>query len=433
LNNDDYKIDYGTTEVNADNWAQFMLDRQATGLAMQQSEVAYVQLSGASDTDGVNPVWAGGTGAQVLSSLLLWVSVPASSVVLLVFGVILLMYQLLMVSAVIMSPFFFLIGIVPNFGKAILLRYAELLIGLFVKRIITSLTLAIYFVFYMLLVSDVTVISLPIQIILVVVLSIFALVARGKFVNLFASQIDFGGNKSVGLPGTRAAATGAGILGAGGGLVAGGLLGAIIGGTMAKKGTQSVVGDVAGSKDGPELQPAGSPVADVRPPAAAGGSTGASGGGKGSGGLDKVNTAVRTGKDIKEGTEMIQRLGGKGDAAGKAAEAVVGGAGPRPAFPTGASSAATSAATAAAPTAAATVAPAAATAAAGAAGTAAATSAASGVAAGAATGAAAGSVVPIAGTIAGAAVGAAAVAVGKKINDNAGNAADKMGDGPARR
>jgi hypothetical protein len=258
------KIAYGSSNsVAPATWAQFMVDRQATTKTFENSEVAYAQLSGQAAM-GVNGTWAGGGGNQISASILMFFGVLASTLVLFVYGFALLIYQLMMVTAVLLSPLFFLLGIVPGWGRRVLMRYAEILVSLALKRIITSLLLAIYLIFYQ-LVSGTG--PLFVQLILVAVLAIFAVFARTRFVNMFAGDINFGGNKNISLPGATALAGAAGVGGAVAGLAVAGPLGALVGGAAARKGARQDAEGIAGSTKNMSLTDSGSaPTADVRTP-----------------------------------------------------------------------------------------------------------------------------------------------------------------------
>jgi len=313
------QIEYGSkNKVQPTNWGQFMIDRQATTQSFQISEVAFAQLSGA-DGNTINSVWAGGSMNQISAAVLMFFGVIASTLVLFVYGFALLIYQLMMVTAVILSPFFFLFGIVPNWGRRVLMRYAEILTSLAVKRIITSLLLAVYFNFYQLIIGGANPLSLFLQIIMIGVLAVFAVVARGRFVNLFAGSINFGGNKDIGLPGGKLAAVGAGVAGAGLGLAVAGPLGALLGGGKAnssmRKGNKDLEGDMknlslqgdptaAVKKSGPGANmgngaPSGgpkytSPTASTQPPEK---ST-----------MKKVGDVARVGKDVFDATEKTKKV-----------------------------------------------------------------------------------------------------------------------------
>lgn len=428
-------IEYGSEQtVTPTNWAQLMLDRQVVTQRFDLSEVAYSQLSG--DGSGVNSIWAGGSMSQVTAAVLMDFGALASTAVIIVFSFMLLAYQLVMVTAVLLSPLFFLAGIVPGWGRRVLARYAELLVGVTVKRIITSLVLAVYLVFYKLIVGEGILI---IQILLVGVLAFFTLTYRSRFVNMLTDNINFGGDKSIGLPGRKAGEVTAGV----GGAVAGGLIGGVVGaavlGTTAKRKAQKFNDENTNIYQESNVPLMGNATADVTPVRNKVGETA------------QLGQAVMKGaKDGKELSEFAKDAGSKIGGKGAEKSTAVPSAGPKkpikpvtpgstPPFPTAAAEAAATVApsapvSAAGATGGAVAAGGAGTAAAAAGGaggaaagaaTAAGGAAATTAGAGAAAGAAAGSVVPVAGTIAGAVAGAAIVTVAsqqkqKKENDKRG-------------
>lgn len=299
------QIDMGPKKsIQPTNWAEFQLDRQATNKSFEQSEVAFAQLSGKASF-GINSDWAGSPSNQISAAILMLAGAVASTAVLFVFGFALLMYQLMMVTAVLLSPFFFLFGIVPNWGRRVLMRYAELLVSVTVKRIITSLLLVVYFRFYQLITGVTS--NLFLQMILVAVIALFFIFSRTRFVGLFANNINFGGNKSIGLPGAKAAAVGAGIVGAGAGLALAGPIGALIGGM---KGSKQAKEDNASVSSQGKMNLGGSPVADVKRPPQGGNGEQPNGGNNPTGSnLRKANDAAETAKKANDLRKKVQGNG----------------------------------------------------------------------------------------------------------------------------
>jgi hypothetical protein len=248
-----YTVVYGTKNgQQAQSWPQFMVDRQATTKSLELSEVAYAQLSG--DGVPVNNAWSGSID-MLSSSILMFFGAGATSAVLFTYGFSLLIYQLMMISAVLMSPFFFLFGIVPGFGRRVLMRYAELLTNLFVKRIMTATLLSFYLLFYNLIIGGAEANTLIIKLILGAVLAVFFIGQRGKFIKMVSENINFGGDKSIGLPGNKAVAVAAGVTA---GVVGGGLLGAAIVGRKTRKENKDT--DINLN----DIRVGGSPTADVK-------------------------------------------------------------------------------------------------------------------------------------------------------------------------
>ncbi len=262
-------VSYGDRVTAPSTWAEYQLDRQATGRALEVSEVAYAQLSGVDIQPNLN--WRGGIGSQIFSSIMMWFTVPASAFPVLIFAGATFLYQLMSVSLVFASPFFFLIGIIPQYGRRVLVRFAELMASLIVKRVLTALFLAIFGIFYGM------VAGLDLNILLLTVLlgavGITMVSFRGKAIKML-SAVDFGGNKSFGLPGGKIASTGAGmaggLVGSGAGLLMGGPLGSAIGGLVgsmgASKATRAAGKDLEGDERFPRLEPAGLPTQTPKMP-----------------------------------------------------------------------------------------------------------------------------------------------------------------------
>ena len=175
------------------------------------------------------------------------------------------------------SPFFFLLGVIPKFGKGVLMRFAELMVSIVLKRIITTVLLAVYFIFYSAIATSDAVII--VQIFAIAAVAFGTLYARKLFIGMTANKVDFGGDKRLGLPGAKAAswfaglggAAAGGVAGAGVGVAAGPLApvvaaaGSLLGGNKARKDARSANSDLEGTGFN-------SPTADAKRPARSKGS-----------------------------------------------------------------------------------------------------------------------------------------------------------------
>ena len=313
LGNNTYSIHYGSSNVKpAETWPQFMIDRQVTNKSLELSEVAWAQLSGAGGAT-INADWAGSMG-MISSSVLMFFGAGASSAVLLVYGFTLLIYQLMMISAVLMSPFFFLFGIVPNWGRRVLMRYAELLTSLAVKRIVTGTMLAFYLLFYNLIIGDANLGLLLVKLIIIFALAVFFIGSRKKFVNMFADNINFGGNKSVGLPGNKAIALAAGL---GVGAIGGGLIGGAIVAHKTRKSNKDMEGKISDIK----LE-GGNPTADIKTPPRGPNSGGGGGNGdKSANPVATVSKVVGTIETAKGAKQLVDEMGQRRAAVNNAPQA----------------------------------------------------------------------------------------------------------------
>lgn len=245
-----YAIQLGSEKMQATSWAEFHLDRQATGLSLQVSEVAYAQLSGAGGAE-VNKAWAGGKMSMVSAAIQTWLTVGVAVIVPIVFSLILIMLQLLTMVAVILSPLFFLFGIIPNWGRRVLVRYAELLVNVLLKRVVIALFLSLYFYFYAIIAA--ADLAMLVNTVAVAALAMGTFWARRTVGGML--DVNFGGNKSIGLPGGKLAAAGAGVVGT----ISGGLLA----GAMTAKKVRAEGSSFEGN-GAPKLEGGSSPVADVK-------------------------------------------------------------------------------------------------------------------------------------------------------------------------
>src|SRR5699024_12509350 len=84
-----------------------------------------------------------------------------------------------------LAPIFFLIGIHPGYGRSVLLRWVELMLGLLLKQIFIVLLLSILVLCFGLIMS--TNLGWGLQAILLALFTLAAAIYRKPFANLFAS------------------------------------------------------------------------------------------------------------------------------------------------------------------------------------------------------------------------------------------------------
>ena len=176
------------------------------------SEVAFAQLSGvkAVKTEGghqvvaaresgkwaVNGMWAGGnldrqTGAAMLSFwgalvVTLYVMISAITIIGLQFSTLFL---------IAISPFFFLLGVAPGWGRRVLMRWFELIMEIVIKRIMIVFVLALYIKFFDIIVN----LPLPylFRLLALGIISFVALFQRNRITKIFTDQLKFGGNEKI--------------------------------------------------------------------------------------------------------------------------------------------------------------------------------------------------------------------------------------------
>lgn len=199
-------------------------------------------------TDNVGSVTTGGksqwfSGGDRIGASLLALAVSLSAGIFIsVNSALIIGYQIAMLLLLMVAPVFLLIGAIPSqMGKGIGLRWAELVVGIAVKRMVIVLLMAVFIKMFI-IVAGIENIGVGFQIIIFTVLSYLGITKRNEIMDLFTGNINFGGNKSINTSGVENLGTNAGKI-AVGGMIAG----AAIGGKLARKGTTTAVKNTAGA------------------------------------------------------------------------------------------------------------------------------------------------------------------------------------------
>lgn len=222
--------------ADGQTWPRYQLATQNPNDVFNQSEVAYAQLSG----EGMEPngTWSGSdAGKAIGSAFLAWIAAIGAGAMIISSSFALLGYQFVMLLLVLLSPFFFLIGAAPGFGRRIAMRWLELITGLVVKRLLVSLILAFFLRLYS-VVMGIQEMNYLFQMVIILIISFVCLTQRKTITNLFVDAIDFGGDKRINVDGGQAS-QGAGRVFAG---LAGAAVGAVSANVAAGKITSSMVG-----------------------------------------------------------------------------------------------------------------------------------------------------------------------------------------------
>jgi hypothetical protein len=112
-----------------------------------------------------------------------------------------LAYQIVMALLLLTAPLFFIVGIMPSkTGKGIMLRWAELVIGLAVKRLVITVLMA-FFIKMFLVISSIPQLGVWFQAIIFAVLAYVGITQRGKIMEMFTANISFGGDKKINVGG----------------------------------------------------------------------------------------------------------------------------------------------------------------------------------------------------------------------------------------
>jgi hypothetical protein len=309
-------------------WAIWQLRDQKLpdGSTSRISQIAYSQLG-----TGMNLVWGGDILRQFNAALLSLIASIGTLIMVISSSFMLLGYEIVLIFLVVLSPFFFLVGAAPGFGRRILMRWFELVTSLVIKRILLTFILAIFLRLY----AMVTAIQINwlFQVILLSILAYVAMTQRAKIFSVFTDALNFGGDKSIGFDGAGNKAGGLlkGAAGLAMGAAAGGA-GAALGARIGGKGTKITAGLVKGqglaapvvgerSKKLAKAEKIASKNANVEATTAAlTGGAGAAGAGA------KTVASVAAGKATITAKSATTALGSAGAAAGAGASVVGAGA-----------------------------------------------------------------------------------------------------------
>lgn len=143
------------------------------------------------------------SGSDKTGSAFLALSVSLASAIFIgINALIIIAYQIIMLLLLLTAPIFLIMGVMPSrTGKGIVLRWAELIIGLAVKRLVIILMLAIFIKMF-LVITLVPNIPMFIQAVLFAILAYIGITQRGKIMELFTANINFGGTKSINVGGS---------------------------------------------------------------------------------------------------------------------------------------------------------------------------------------------------------------------------------------
>jgi TrbL/VirB6 plasmid conjugal transfer protein len=183
-------------------------DEATTGQYAQLRETKNKQWEAIAEYAKEQPwgnTWAGRDGAASNRVAVSFVSLIASFaagilVFLISFSIVIL--QLGMIMLIVTAPLFLLIGVHPGKGRQIALKWAELLLGTAIKRIVLGVALAVVIAFYQIILT--TPMSWFAQIALVIAVGVAALIYRKPLTEMFGvislgstagSQIEQGASK----------------------------------------------------------------------------------------------------------------------------------------------------------------------------------------------------------------------------------------------
>jgi len=251
LKNSSYTAARGKENIKFNDWAEFQLDRSSTNRALQISEVAYAQLG-----TGTNGLWAGDSQGQITQAVMMNITALAVCSFPLLLSLTSLMLQILTLLAITVSPFFFLLGVVPSWGTRVVFRWFELLANIGIRSIVNIAVFAVYMLVFGLMMAA----SVPtvLVVVLTLALGLAAFKMRG-FLNS-ASTARFGGDARWGLPG--ASKLTAALSGGAATIVSGNLF---TGMNAAKRGNDDAQAFAPQGGKGGKLSGSGSPTSEMKP------------------------------------------------------------------------------------------------------------------------------------------------------------------------
>jgi hypothetical protein len=137
--------------------------------------------------------WSGGqAGNRFQVAMLALIGSSSIALVIIIVSLTYLVLQIATIMFALMAPVAFLIGLIPGFGMKMLLRWLELLLGTFVKRIVLGLFVGLLMALY----SVVLTIDMPwlMKLVLVCMIAAVGLIYRKKFTEAFA--FNFSGSEA---------------------------------------------------------------------------------------------------------------------------------------------------------------------------------------------------------------------------------------------
>lgn len=155
--------------------------------AANYSEIAWSQMM-------LNPnaTWRDSGGAIGAAFLAMLASV-LPGLMLFAYSAVQLMWMLMTLILLVVSPIVFLVGIIPGYGKSILAQWGETMVGLAIKQIMAAILVAIWAALFMAVVGQGSEIPWIFQQVLIGLLTVVFVVKRDEIIDIFVRPIKFGG------------------------------------------------------------------------------------------------------------------------------------------------------------------------------------------------------------------------------------------------
>ncbi|MBB4929807.1 hypothetical protein F4561_000627 [Lipingzhangella halophila] len=185
--------EYGVALINAQGISQTEQEEIQSGdvgaeelIEQKQSEYQDVAASVQADYPEVYPIFEGNQqGARLgVATLALFASIFAGGLIL-AGSVALIVLKIGFLLLLLLAPLFLLIGVHPGYGRTVLLRWIEMMLGLLLKQIFIVLLISILVMCYGLVMA--TNLGWGLQMILLALFTLALFVYRKPFAHLFAS------------------------------------------------------------------------------------------------------------------------------------------------------------------------------------------------------------------------------------------------------
>lgn len=162
-----------------------------------QDQPAAGNVARAQNALGENTEWFTDGGDKWGSAFLALTVSLASGIFIGINSTLIIAYQLTMLLLLLVAPLFLLIAVIPSqMGKGIGLRWAELVVGIAIKRSVIAIMLAIFLKMFI-IISGIPNMAVGIQAILFGVLAVIGITQRKKIMEMFTGRVNFGGDKNI--------------------------------------------------------------------------------------------------------------------------------------------------------------------------------------------------------------------------------------------
>jgi len=112
-------------------------------------------------------------------------------------AILLIAYQISLLLLIFTAPIFFVAGIVPSsMGRGIFLRWAELIVGIVVKKLVVTILLAVFLAMFF-IIASIDFGNLLVQSLLFGIITYIGFTQRSRIIEMFTGKINFGGDKSI--------------------------------------------------------------------------------------------------------------------------------------------------------------------------------------------------------------------------------------------